>query len=116
MTNETIAFPSSAIKDTPASELRARELYNEYRRTKAAWDVVLYAPEHFNADVPDDINTSLSDAHSDALNQYLLHPATKPYELVRKMTVFRDEEIIDNWCRGPEIVSVLCEDAKRCRD
>jgi hypothetical protein len=91
-------------------------LYRKMRHAKAAWDVVLYAPEYLHEDVPDDIGSALCDAHSDALNAYLLHPVDRIGALHRKLRVFREEEIAEGWHRRGEIVHVLTEDAERCAD
>lgn len=87
-------------------------LYQIYRYTKAAWDVELYAPERINEDVPDDINSSLSDAHSAAIDRYMLAPAGSLRQLARKLAVFRDEELKD-WYRAGEFAAALAADADR---
>ena len=88
-------------------------LYRKMREAKAAWDVILYAPEYEAKDVPDEINEPLSDAHTEALNAFLLEPVERPVDLLRKLRVFRDEEIWQGWYRCGEIVRALTDDAER---
>ena len=88
-------------------------LYRKMRQAKAAWDIILYAPEYESEDVPDEINDPLSDAPTDALNAFLLEPVDRPVELLRKIRVFRDEEIWQGWSRCGAIVKELAADAER---
>ena len=86
--------------------------YSAYRHAKAAWDVVLFAPEYENDDVPEEINDPLSDAHCAALEQYMLTPADTIAELGRKLDVFHDEEAWGLYA-APAFVAALAEDARR---
>ena len=100
-----------SISANPEDAFRAR--YYTYRHAKAAWDLALYAPEMLGDDVPDEINDPLSDAHTDALNQFLLTPAHSIVALARKLSVFREEGIHQGWFMSGEIVAGLEEDARR---
>lgn len=106
-----VTLSAESATANPDDDFRAR--YAAYRHAKAAWDLALYAPEMLNDDVPDEINNPLSDAHTAALNQFLLTPAHSIAALARKLSVFRDEEIHQCWFMASEIVASLTEDAHR---
>lgn len=95
---------------------QSRRLYNAYRKAKAEWDVILYAPERHDSDVPDEINDPLSDAHTAALNAYLLAPVDTIAALSHKLTVFAAEEIHDGWYMAHQIVGTLDMDGRRVWD
>ncbi|MDP3675258.1 MAG: hypothetical protein Q8R44_09195 [Novosphingobium sp.] len=95
---------------------KSRRLYNAYRKAKAEWDVILYAPERHDSDVPDEINDPLSDAHTAALNAFLLAPVDTIAALSRKLTVFAAEEIHDGWYMAHQIVGTLDMDGRRVWD
>lgn len=108
MANTTLQAESASANPTFDT------LYAAYRFAKAQWDMACYAPENvINGGPSDDVNSAHCNAFADALNTLLLHPVNDAKELARKIAVFKDEEIIDNWVRGPEIVAVLAEDARR---
>lgn len=88
-------------------------LYYAWMRARAAWNLVQFSPEYLGEDVPDEINSPLCDADTEALNAFLLCPAETAVDLSRKLRVFRDEAIADGWNRAAEIASVLAKDAHR---
>lgn len=90
-----------------------RLLYNEYRHAKARWDTVLYAPEHHHKDVPDDIQNPLMDAHTQAMNRLLVHPAESAHQLVQKLEIYNLECLFNGWDQAQEISAALLEDARR---
>ena len=87
-------------------------LYAAWRRCKAEWDLASYAEETLPGP-PDEVEDRHCDNTAAALNAYLLHPAEDLRALAIKLRVFRNEDIIDNWERGSEIVAVITEDAQR---
>jgi hypothetical protein len=54
-----------------------------------------------------------AEAHTDALNAFLLTPASDLRDLARKLKVFRVEHIYEGWWKAQEIVEVLAADAHR---
>lgn len=100
--------------EQPAAKTKSAQLYAAYRYSKATMDLVFYNPATPSQDLPADVEQKMSDDHTEALNAYLLHPAETALDFKTKMTVFRDEEIVDNWAQGAHIVATLCEDARRC--
>lgn len=87
-------------------------LYAAWRHAKASWEVAQYAPENVGNDLPDEIDRSFCEMTCDALNAFLLHPAKDSSELLRKLRVFRDEEIYAGWYKAPLIVEQLVQDAR----
>jgi hypothetical protein len=99
------------LRQEPAKPSELDRLYAAWRYAKAQWDVADYA---LNGERLTNEETSEHAKRTfDALNAFLLHPADDAKQLARKMRVFRDEEIIDNWTRGPEIVEQLVRDAEK---
>lgn len=85
--------------------------YYEYRHARAAWNAVIYAPEHLNDDVPDEIDVPLSRAHTEALKLFLLSPCRQLQHLALKLQVFRDEDVHGGLDCADEIVDALVRDA-----
>ena len=89
----------------------ADRLYAVWRYSKAQWDLAVHNPKS-----PFSLTDEETNAHCDrtcaALNEYLIHPASNAKELALKLRVFEEEEIIDNWTRGAEIVAQLVKDAE----
>jgi len=89
----------------------SRRLYYAYRHAKALWDAAMYSPEYVDADLPDEISDPLSDAHTHALDAFLLAPAGDAKQLAKKLAVFRDEEIFHGWHRAAEVAAAMAQDA-----
>ena len=109
-----VSFKPESTDADPEREFRI--LYDAYRYAKAKWELAMYAPEMLDDDVPQEIDDPLSAAHRVALNNLLLFPAPTLAASVRKMTVFRDEEIWRSWSWAGEIVDCLTRDAERMMD
>lgn len=106
MANTTLGAESVSANPTN------RSLYNAYRHAKAAWDIVLYAPEYEDEDVPAEIDVPLSKSHDEALDRYLRAPVDSVAQLWRKLDIFREEEA---WSHDSVAIYVatLAEDARR---
>ena len=104
----------NAIPIRPEVAMRSDSdrLYAAWRYAKAQWDLADYDPANVEGLSNDESNEYCGRA-CNALNAYLLHPANGAKELAKKMRVFRDEEIFDNWTRAPEIVARLVKDAEK---
>lgn len=86
-------------------------LYAVWRFAKATLDAQTYSPENYADGLPDEIESNLCGSASDALNAFLMYPATTNRELALKLRVFRDEEIEDGWAKASEIVASIAADA-----
>ncbi|GAA5049744.1 hypothetical protein GCM10023208_08180 [Erythrobacter westpacificensis] len=87
-------------------------LFAALKHAKAKWDMALYAPDNVGNDLPQEVSDQLCQANCDALNAFLLHPAKDSRELLIKLRVFRDEEIVQGWWLAPQIVEQLVCDAQ----
>ena len=87
-------------------------LYAAWKHAKATWDAALYAPENIGKDLPQAVGDQHCEESCATLNAFLLHPAKDAYELLIKLRVFRDEEIVKGWWKAPEIVNQLVLDAQ----
>lgn len=105
----TIALQSEVASENPTFDVH----YAAYRRAKALWDCATYAPENLADGLPADLDHVYCSAFANALNTLLLHPVENARQFAHKMDVFKNEDIIDNWQRGPEIVAAMAEDARR---
>jgi hypothetical protein len=93
----------------PAS---VRGLYHAYRYAKAVWDAAAYAPATLDDGLPGEVDTPLSDAHSTALEAFMLAPCASLFELSLKLDVYREEDLHE-WHRAREFADQLCRDARR---
>lgn len=88
-------------------------LYAAWKHAKGKWEMESYAPDCVEHGLPDHIENEHCDATAQALNTLLLHPVDCPKELARKLRIIRDEQIFDNWFKGPEIAACVAKDAAR---
>ncbi|ASY44664.1 hypothetical protein CJD35_09540 [Sphingobium xenophagum] len=107
-----MAVTSLQAESAQTNPTSSRALYYAYRRAKAAWDIALYAPELLDDDLAEEINEPLSEAHTQALNDFMLSPADRMFDLCRKLEVFRDEELA-NWYLANGFICQLASDARR---
>lgn len=108
-----MATKSLQAESACASPLsRSTVLYHAYRHATAAWFIQLYAPEHLTVDLPEEVNERLSEAHTVALETYLLEPTSNLRELARKLQIFRDEGV-QHYASSDDVVEVLAADARR---
>lgn len=70
-------------------------LYAAFMCAKAEWDLMSYSPEYFERDLPRDLEAKFCSAHSEALNKMMLHPSADASDLALKMSVYRDEDLVD---------------------
>ena len=60
----------------------------------------------------DERSLAFSAVHGAAINRVMLAPAESPLDVLRKMRIFRAEELHDGWTRAGVIVAQLVEDAE----
>jgi hypothetical protein len=109
MAYATVLSENSAATERASGEISNR--YSEYKRARAAWDVVLATDDDERSS--GDEQQRLCSASCDALNRLLLTPAENVHDLNIKLRVFNDEEIDDNWTMSRPIVALLADDARR---
>ena len=99
-------------ESAPGQPSQFDHLYAAHKQAKASWDAATYAPDNIGKDLPNELDMALCERNSQALNALLLSPVTTSYELLRKLRVFRDEEVCDGWFMAGQIVEQLVRDAR----
>jgi hypothetical protein len=89
-----------------------RQAYWVYRYAKAAWDAEVFLPERDGADVPDEINNPLMNAHSEATIALMVAPVKSLVELQEKLEIYRAEGL-PQWGEGNKLTDALIADVER---
>ena len=114
MATQTVGAESVHANDASAKSPSSRfnEAHAEWRYAKAQWDGALYSPENRDKDLPEDVESRLSEAHCKAFDEFIYAPADSAGAIVWKLTAIREEEAYSHY-EAARYIDALIQDVRR---